>query len=183
MKKFPLFILAIIGLVSVFTSSCGDDNSFDDYSSWIAENTEWYDSLAKLRNPNGTPYFTVVAPAWYEKSGVMIHFHNDTNLTAGNLRPLSTSTVKVIYKGEMCNGTAFDSSYLDTDSARTFTLNSGLITGWKIAIPQMRVGDSADVIIPYSQAYGVSGSGDILPYSNLKFSIKLVDITGYEIRP
>lgn len=45
----------------------------------------------------------------------------------------------------------------------------------------MRVGDSAQVVIPYLEGYGVSGSGSILPFTTLVFNIKLVDIPAYEI--
>ncbi|MDE7125880.1 MAG: FKBP-type peptidyl-prolyl cis-trans isomerase [Muribaculaceae bacterium] len=47
----------------------------------------------------------------------------------------------------------------------------------------MRVGDTAEVLIPYSMAYGMSGSGSIPPYSNLRFNVRLVDIVNYETRP
>lgn len=77
---------------------------------------------------------------------------------------------------------AFDSSYLATDSASVFQL-SGVIDGWQIALNDMRVGDSAEIVIPYMQAYGVSGNNSILPYSALKFNVRLLDIVDYEIQP
>lgn len=182
MKKLPFIILsAIIGL-TMFVTACGDDDNTTDYSAWILANQQWYDSLETAK-VGGVNFYTPVVPAWYKNSGVLIHYYNNRALTAGNLRPLITSTVKVKYKGELYNGAPFDSSYTETDSCRVFTIGSGLINGWQVALTDMHVGDSADIIIPYYQAYGVNGSGSIPPYSNLKFSIKLVDITAYEIRP
>lgn len=47
----------------------------------------------------------------------------------------------------------------------------------------MRVGDSARIVIPYNLGYGSSNSGVIKPYSTLVFDLKLVDIPYYEVRP
>ncbi|MDE6074493.1 MAG: FKBP-type peptidyl-prolyl cis-trans isomerase, partial [Muribaculaceae bacterium] len=52
-----------------------------------------------------------------------------------------------------------------------------------IALEKMHVGDSVEVIIPYQAGYGASSSGSILPYSTLRFGIKLVNIPYYEVRP
>ena len=53
---------------------------------------------------------------------------------------------------------------------------------------QMHVGDSAQIVIPYQQAYGSTGSMRngiyvIKPFSTLVFNLKLVDIPYYEVRP
>ena len=47
---------------------------------------------------------------------------------------------------------------------------------WIIGISQIHIGDSATIVIPYMY----NGSGKIIPYSNLIFDVKLVDIPGYE---
>ena len=96
-----------------------------------------------------------------------------------------TSTVDVKYIGHLYDGTAFDSSYINTypaDSIYRTTLSS-VIEGWTIALTNMHVGDSCEVLIPYQHAYGSSEHGDIKPYSALQFNIKLVYIPGYEIQP
>lgn len=184
MKKLPFIILATILGFSLFITSCGDDddNSLTNYQEWYLANQHWYDSLETVK-VGGVNFYTPVKPSWYKNSGVLIHYYNNRALTAGNYSPLITSTVKVKYKGELYNATPFDSSYTETDSCRTFTLSEGLINGWQVALTDMHVGDSADVIIPFYQAYGVNGNSSIPPYSNLKFSIKLVDIPSYELRP
>ena len=53
---------------------------------------------------------------------------------------------------------------------------SDMISGWQIALTDMRVGDSCRVVIPADQGYGVQSTGIILPYSVLVFDIKLTDI-------
>ena len=141
---------------------------------------------AARTNDDGTPYYKTVVPDWDAGAYVLIHYFNDRNATASNLSPLYTSTVDVKYKGQLYNDITFDSSYTQTaygDSIYRTQLRN-VISGWAIALMDMNVGDSCEVLIPYQQGYGSTGSygGDvsIYPYSNLKFHIKLVDIPGYE---
>ena len=46
----------------------------------------------------------------------------------------------------------------------------------------MHVGDTAEIIVPYNVAYGVSYTGTILPYSSLRFNLRLDDIYKYEAK-
>ncbi len=184
MKRLPVIAFLLIVVASICVCSCGDnDNTWQDYSDWRELNESWYAEQQAMKNPDGSTYYSLLQPSWYKGSGVLIHYFNDRTLTQGNLTPLANSKVKVKYKGELYDGAGFDSSYTEVDSCRTFTLGSDLIMGWRIALNDMHVGDSADIIIPWMQAYGASGNSGISPYSNLKFSIKLVDIESYEVRP
>lgn len=183
MNKLPFIAILIMAISALGISSCSDNNDWDSYMEWQKTNTEWYQAQKNLKNADGTNFYTQLTPDWYTQSGVLIHYFNDRAATAGNLVPMLTSSVKVKYKGELYNGTPFDSSYSEVDSTRTFTLSDGLIAGWQIALTHMHVGDSCRVIIPYAQGYGTNGSGTISPFSTLSFDIKLVDIPTYEIRP
>lgn len=183
MKRLPIIAL-FFAIIAITVASCASStSSWDEYMEWQKENTTWYNTQKALKNADGSDFYKPLKPNWYPMSGVLIHYFNDTNLTAGNLVPMISSTVKVKYKGELYNGAAFDSSYAEVDSTRTFTISDGLIAGWQIALTHMHVGDSCRVIIPYAQGYGTEGSGTIAPFSTLSFDIKLVDITAYEIRP
>ena len=106
-------------------------------------------------------------------------------LTKDNLKPLLTSTVDVKYIGRLYNDVAFDSSFLRTTPADSVfrTKLTGVIEGWQIALMNMHIGDSCEIVIPSDQAYGSSGSGSIYPYSALKFHVKLVGIPGYYVKP
>lgn len=87
----------------------------------------------------------------------------------------STSVVKVHYHGTLLNGTVFDSS-VERGEPYTTSLNQ-VIRGWTLAVPMMRKGGKAKVILPSSLAYGPYGSGDrIPPFSPLVFELELVDI-------
>lgn len=179
-KLIYLIILFVIG--SVTLSSCGDDgNTWSDYEEWRNTNNNWYLSQKERKNPDGTPYFKELSPSWYKNSGVLIHYFNDRKKTEGNLSPMLTSRVSVKYKGSLYNDIVFDSTATNTaDSVRTFAL-SGTIIGWQVALTDMRVGDSCEVVLPYTVGYGANGSTSISPYSTLKFGIKLTDIPAYEI--
>ena len=88
----------------------------------------------------------------------------------------------VKYAGRLYDDTPFDSSYKLTDSLYISQLSDN-IKGWWIALSDMRVGDSAVVVIPASQGYGSQSTGIIPPFSALRFNIKLVDIPYYQEKP
>ena len=114
-----------------------------------------------------------------------MRWFNDTTATTNNRKPIYTSTVDVKYYGRTYEDVPFDSSYRSlspADSVSRFQLNS-VISGWVIALEKMHIGDSVEVIVPYSYAYGSSGNSSIPPFSVLKFNIKLVDIPGQFVRP
>lgn len=183
MKRYPIVILllAALGLPGA-VSSCHHSNDTDEDVEWLQKNLTWYAEMQARTNADGTPFYTELNPDFYKSSGVLIHYFNDRSLTADNLSPLETSTVNVRYIGHLYNDEPFDSSYLNNDGIAQFKVN-GVIDGWQIALNDMHVGDTAEVIIPFLQAYGADGSSSIPPYSYLRFNLRLVDIPAYEINP
>mgnify|MGYP001027362708 FL=1 len=182
MKK----LLAIIAAGIALTCSCVDDDktTWDEYAQWRDLNTAWLSEMQQLKNPDGTPYYTTVVPEWNPGGFVLMHFFNDRSETEGNLSPLYNSTVDVRYQLHLCDGTGADSSDNVTKYGAKGIFRTPLnntIQGWYVALPQMRCGDSAEVIVPYGLGYGASSSGVIKPYSNLRFNIRLVDIPFYEL--
>lgn len=181
MKKL-LYIVLMAAVALPAVVSCGSDNNWEDYKDWREANNAWYLEQVARTNPNGTPYFNELSPAWLPGSGVLIHYFNERRATEGKLSPYLTSSVTVKYKGQLYNGTGFDSTAVSgADTVTTFPL-SAVVKGWQIALMDMRVGDTAEVVIPFPMGYGETGSNAILPYSALRFGIKLVDIPSYEIR-
>ena len=182
MKRLPLF-----GLLLTLTAltSCFNNSVYDEYKDWREDNEQWYAEQAALTDPErGGRYYTALIAAWDPSAQVLIHWYNDTAATRHNLKPLFSSTVDVKYRGTIKDGTPFDSSYVRTtpaDSIFRCRLNSNIIEGWAIAITHMHVGDSCRIIVPYMQAYGSSKVSDVvIPFSDLMFDIKLVDIHAYE---
>lgn len=185
MKRYPIVLILGVFLASVVSCGSGDDdsNTWEDYKEWREDNEAWLNEQAARTNEDGTPYYERVVPTWNQSAYVLMHWFNDRSLTAGNLKPYSTSTVDVKYYGRLYNDVAFDSSYAQTaygDSVYRTQLTK-VITGWMIAVTQMHVGDSVEVLIPYQQGYNASSTSVIKPYSTLRFGIKLVDIPYLEI--
>ena len=92
----------------------------------------------------------------------------------GDKTPRGNNVITVHYKGSLINGKVFDSSY-ERGYPEAFRLNE-LITGWQIALTQMRVGDHWIVYIPQVVGYGSKGSGSIPGYSTLIFEMELMGI-------
>lgn len=186
MKKFPIILTLCVVMACVVSCGTDDDDSdtWGDYKEWREDNEAWLEEQAALTNPDGTPYYERITPSWNPSAYVLMHWFNDRSLTAENLKPYSTSTVDVKYYGRLYDDVAFDSSYAQTaygDSIYRTQLTQ-VITGWMIAVTQMHVGDSVDVLIPYQQGYNSSSTSVIKPYSALRFGIKLVDIPYLEIQ-
>lgn len=181
--------LIYITLLTIITlTACSldpDTDTWDYYEDWRKENVNWMAQQQELTNEDGTPYYTKVQADWDNgaTSYVLMKFFNDTNITANNLSPLYSSTVDMKYIGRTYDDVAFDSSYLQTEPADSVMRIkvSSLIGGCIIGLQNMHIGDSCEILIPYEQAYIDQTVGTILPYSALKFNIKLVDIPGYVV--
>ncbi len=90
--------------------------------------------------------------------------------------PTARDTVTVHYKGTFVDGETFDSSY-ERGQPATFPLG-GLIKAWQEAIPMAGVGDTIELAIPATMAYGPVGRGPIPGGATLLFSIELLGIEG-----
>lgn len=102
------------------------------------------------------------------ESGVLV-----SELRSGSGRkPHAGSRVKVLYRGELADGTLFDQS----EGPQWFRLGA-LIPGWQAALRQMPVGARWRVVIPAAQGYGEEGAGDLIPpNATLVFEVELVDV-------
>ena len=181
MKKV-LLLAVLAGMAAMVSCKHDDDYKLSDYDEWRATNDKWLQDIQNRKNPDGSPYYRTLIPVWNPSAFVLIHYFNNRLETAGNLTPLYTSTVDVRYIGYNINDEPFDSSTTMTPygpGIARFACNN-VIQGWSIAMEDMRVGDTAEVIVPYNVGYGATFSSAILPYSNLRFNIRLVDIYKYE---
>lgn len=91
----------------------------------------------------------------------------------------SGTTVAMLYKGWLTNGTLFDQSRLNEENLLmpfVFEIGSGkVIPGWDQGIAGMKVGGKRRLIIPPAVGYGTKGQGTIPPNAVLVFDVELVD--------
>ncbi len=85
--------------------------------------------------------------------------------------------ISVHYKGQLPDGTVFDSSY-QRKQPIDFTVGTGqVIKGWDEGLQLLQVGDKARFVIPSQLAYGSQGSGGVIPpNATLIFDIELMDV-------
>ncbi|WMI69877.1 peptidylprolyl isomerase [Mangrovimonas sp. YM274] len=86
-------------------------------------------------------------------------------------------TVAVHYKGQLADGTVFDSSY-KRNQPLEFTVGVGqVIAGWDEGIGLLQVGDKARFVIPSDLGYGSRGAGGVIPGdATLVFDVELMDV-------
>lgn len=80
--------------------------------------------------------------------------------------------ITVKYTVSLPNGSVVD----DQPKAKTFTLGSDLIKGWREGLTGMKAGGIRVLIVPPSLAYGAKDHGPIPGQSTLVFEIEMVNV-------
>ncbi|KAG1855784.1 FK506-binding protein 1 [Suillus fuscotomentosus] len=95
----------------------------------------------------------------------------------GKTFPKRGDTVTIHYVGTLENGTPFDSS---RDRKEPFVTQIGVgkvIKGWDEGVPQLSLGQKANLIATSDYAYGARGFPPVIPpHSTLKFEVELLKI-------
>ena len=180
-----IYALAIAAATCSVAACNSDNNTIDlrDYQDWRKANDEWIVQIQDKKNDDGTPYYKVVVPVWNPGGFVLMHQFNDPAETADNLVPHSNSTVDVFY-----NAYNMDDELVDTSKDVNLYGRKGVyrircnnvIQGWTAALETMHVGDTVEVVVPYSMGYGTTVYGTLKPYTSMRFNMRLVDIYKYE---
>lgn len=90
--------------------------------------------------------------------------------------PSPRTVVTVHYTGRLIDGKQFDSSRRGAGTPVAFRVNE-LITGWQVALVNMRIGDKWEIYVPADAGYGEKGAGrDIPGHSTLIFQLELLDM-------
>jgi len=98
-------------------------------------------------------------------------------LQEGNgVQAVKGNNVSVHYKGQLVDGTVFDSSY-DRKQPIDFQVGIGqVIAGWDEGLLLLKVGDKARFVIPSNLAYGSQGAGGVIPPdATLIFDVELMN--------
>ncbi len=87
------------------------------------------------------------------------------------------NNVSVHYKGQLVDGTVFDSSY-ERKQPIDFQVGIGqVIAGWDEGLLLLKVGDKARFVIPSNLAYGSQGAGGVIPPdATLIFDVELMNV-------
>ncbi len=97
----------------------------------------------------------------YTQTASGLFYHIDEEGTGD--KPAKGNSVKVHYKGELLDGTVFDSSFKRNEPIE-FSLGVGqVIPGWDEGIALLNKGAKATFIIPADLAYGAAGAGGVIP--------------------
>lgn len=90
-------------------------------------------------------------------------------------KPKATDKVKVHYRGQLIDGTEFDSSY-SRNAPTTFSLNQ-VIPGFGEGLQLIAAGGKAELFLPADLAYKDRGVGNVIPpNSTLIFEVELLEI-------
>ena len=90
-------------------------------------------------------------------------------------KPKATDKVQIHYRGQLIDGTEFDSSY-SRNTPATFSLNQ-VIPGFGEGLQRINVGGKAELFIPAELAYKDRGVSNVIPpNSTLIFEVELLQI-------
>lgn len=131
------------------------------------------ETMAKDALEKGTKYrdeFAKKAGVVKTTSGLMYKIEN-----LGTGEAVKASDVVVVnYRGQLIDGTEFDSSY-SRNKPITFPLNS-VIPGWTEGLQLIKKGGKITLVIPPELGYGERAMGTIPANSTLVFDVELVDV-------
>lgn len=186
MKKLLIGIALVWSLALICGCNASEQTTWDKYTDWREMNNAWLAEMQLKTNPDGTPYYKVIVPEWNPATFILIHYFNDRSETEGKLSPLYNSYADCRYRVFNCLDEPIDSSNNLNMTGELGIYRSQVssnVQGFSIALMDMRCGDTAEVCMPYGLAYGSQDRGSILPYSDLRFNIRLVDVPYYEVIP
>jgi len=117
-----------------------------------------------------------------EGTGAVIYYMVD-DPTDGQLI-VADSAITLAYTGMLLDGRIFDSK--DAEDPYKFVMGEvDHIVGWDLALPMLREGEKARLVIPYPLAYGILGKTSsstglrvIPPYETLLFEIEVLQVGG-----
>ncbi len=155
------------------------------------ERKETAQRLVKVKEATAQSFNELKDDAEELPSGLKMIYTNQGE----GVQPTEGQRVLINYEGYLTDGTLFDSNkvaiaekYEMVDERRLqagqyspmpaeYSLNAGLIAGFREGMLRMKVGDEAVLFIPSHLGYGETGAGNVIPpNADLIFKIEIVDI-------
>lgn len=197
MKKL-IYILPLLALLF----SCKNKGEEDAYADWTVQNQLYINNISLKAMTGEDGWLRYLSYSLSQAYGIVNP--NDNNAYAyvqilkegeGTYRPLYNDTVsahficQTIPHSTNLSGAIVAQSYQGstvnelTDVPRDFAIsdNASTTPGLSTALMHMHEGDSARIVVPFSLAYGTTGSTvlGIRPYSTLIYTMKIVEIKRY----
>ncbi len=179
-------------LCCLFVTSCDTaDNTVEEYPDWQAKNSKFFQNLLDSIDKGQKDKSWEKILTWTKtdsgnvSSTDYIIVHKLHLGESGNC-PLYTDSAKVQYLGRLLPSTSYPQGAIFDQTGTGTKLDpatyvptkfavSSVVVGFSTALQHMHKGDWWQIYIPYTLAYGESGSSGIPGYSTLIFELRLVD--------
>ena len=191
-RKAMFFMAFCLSSFIFLLGSCSEsDNTVEEFPDWKNTNVNYWDKLYAETQAK----VTAGDASWkaFKSYSIEDSLQSPNTdyiivnvLTAGKGFgcPIYSDSVRVRYTGQLLPSTSYPQGYVfDTTNKNGATdatagvvdmKISDLTAGFATALQRMHIGDQWDVYIPWTLAYGESGSSSIPGYSVLKFKIQLL---------
>lgn len=186
MKTLRKLLAYTMATVVIVLSSCGEDDPFEKYRDWKAENEAFMQKLEEqYKKEGGAGSLKRIKSDNYPKHPIYYKVVEEKATDYSN--PKYTDFVRVFYKGTDIHNKFFDGNFkgknpivgnsdVNNGDSRSsvFQLNE-FIVGWKEVLSKMKKGDRWIIYVPWQYGYGSQITENVQPFSTLIFDITLID--------
>ena len=184
-------VMALMSMPLLFTACSETEETQQEYPNWESTNTTYWNTLyttTQSKISGGDTSWKLFKT--YTKQDSISGVNTDYIIVhakqagTGSGTPLGTDSVSVRYTGQLLPSTSYPAGLVfDTTSPSGTTpatsgvahlAVSGLVDGFATALQHMHIGDTWEVYMPWTLAYGETGSKSIPGFSVLKFEITLL---------
>ena len=184
-------VAMLLAMPLLFTACSETDETQEEYPDWKNKNQTFWNKLYTETRRHATAGYT----SWKllksysiedslsvpNTSYIVVHVKQ---AGTGSGSPLGTDSVSIRYTGQLLPSTSYPAGLVfDTTSPSGTTpatsgvahlAVNGLVDGFATALQHMHIGDTWEVYMPWTLAYGETGSKSIPGFSVLKFEITLL---------
>ena len=184
-------VAMLLAMPLLFTACSETDETQEEYPDWKNKNQTFWNKLYTETRRHATAGYT----SWKllksysiedslsvpNTSYIVVHVQQ---AGTGSGSPLGTDSVSIRYTGQLLPSTSYPAGLVfDTTSPSGTTpatsgvahlAVNGLVDGFATALQHMHIGDTWEVYMPWTLAYGETGSKSIPGFSVLKFEITLL---------
>ena len=184
-------VIALMSMPLLFTACSETEEAQQEYPNWESTNSTYWNTLyttTQSKISSGDTSWKLFKT--YTKQDSISGVNTDYIIVhvkqagTGSGTPFSTDSVSVRYTGQLLPSTSYPAGLVfDTTSPSGTTpatsgvahlAVSGLVDGFATALQHMHIGDTWEVYMPWTLAYGETGSKSIPGFSVLKFEITLL---------